>query len=146
MKEMGEDTITKLLGKVSHLYFRNSFEQLSGLGIHPGQLPLIKVLGDSGELSQRELAERLHIKPSTVAVSIRRLEHAGILERNSDLLDQRVKRIRLTDRGKVLNQQIRDIIKHNEKVLFRGFTESEKCLMNRFLMQIIRNLEESQSC
>ena len=107
---------------------------------------MIKLLGREGGLSQREISDKLHVKPPSVAVSIKRMESAGLLEKSPDKKDQRVTRIYLSTRGRELNQEIDEIVKHNEKVLFKGFTESEQCLMRRFLLQIIKNLEEFKSC
>ena len=140
------DSTQTLLLKMSHLYFRNSFEQLSNLGVHPGQLPMIKLLGREGGLSQREISDKLRVKPPSVAVSIKRMESAGLLGKSPDKKDQRVTRIYLSPKGREMNQEIEAIVKRNEKVLFQGFTESEQCLMRRFLLQIIKNLEELKTC
>lgn len=141
--ETGEDALSSLFLKLSHLYFRKSFDQLTGLGLHPGQLPLINLLGEEAKLSQKEISDRLHVKPPTVAVSIRRLENVGLIKKNSDSEDQRVKRICLSSKGEELYQKISAIINHNEEILENGLSESEKCLLRRFLLQLINNLEES---
>ncbi len=72
------DSTQTLLLKMSHLYFRNSFEQLSNLGVHPGQLPMIKLLGREGGLSQREISDKLRVKPPSVAVSIKKNGERGL--------------------------------------------------------------------
>ncbi len=51
-------------------------------------------------LSQREIAEKLHIKPPTVNVTVQRLEKAGFLYREADEKDQRISRIYMTEKGK----------------------------------------------
>lgn len=141
-KEMESKTLHNLFLKMSHLYFRNCYEQINGLGVHPGQLPMIKLLGEEGQLSQKEISQKLHVKPPTVAVSIKRMEHGGYLKKSSDKADQRVKLISLTEKGQQINQKIKDIMTYNEDVIMRGFAESEQCLLRRFLLQIIHNLEE----
>jgi len=138
-----EDTMQSLFMKISHLYAKRSFQQLADTGVHPGQIPMVKLLGEEGGLSQREISQRLHIRPPTVTVSLQRMENAGLIERSLDKKDQRVSRIYLTQKGKDLNKKMADIMKRNEESLFQGFTESEICLMKRFFRQIIRNLENT---
>ena len=145
-KVKDNDSLQMLLLKMSHTYFRKSFEGLGNMGIHPGQLPMIKLLGEESGLSQREISDKLHVKPPTVAVSLKRMELAGLIERKADEKDQRISRIFLNVKGRALSQRLTEIIEKNEAVAFGDFTESEKCLIRRFFMQIIRNLEEMNEC
>lgn len=135
------DSIQSLFMKVAHLYFMRTYQQLADTGIHPGQLPMLKLLGETDGLSQREISSRLHIKPPTVNVSLKRMESTGLIERRADVSDMRVTRIYMTDEGKALHEKITELIKHNEEALLKNFTESEKCLMKRFFHQFIKNLE-----
>lgn len=50
------------------------FGQMQELGIYPGQIPVLGLLAHKDGLSQREIAEKLHIKPPTVNVTVQRLE------------------------------------------------------------------------
>ncbi len=52
----------------------------------------------------------------------------------------------MSPKGREMNQEIEAIVKRNEKGTVQGFTESEQCLMRRFLLQIIKNLEELKTC
>ncbi|MEG1848324.1 MAG: MarR family transcriptional regulator [Lachnospiraceae bacterium] len=128
--------------KISHLYFEKIFQQLIDTEVHPGQLPMIRLLGEGSGLSQHEIAARLRIKPPTVNVSIKRMEKAGFVERRSDEADTRVNKIFLTQKGMEFHKKMRMVVQQNESVLLQGFTESEVCLLKRFFEQIIRNLEE----
>ena len=134
-----------LLLKMSHMYFAASYEKLAEKGLHPGQVPMLQLLARQGGLSQREIAQELHVKPPSVAVSIRRMENAGLLVRTQDGKDQRVTRISLSEKGREALKDIQKIFEENQKILFRGFTESEKCLMRRFLIQMIKNMDINHS-
>lgn len=136
-----DKNLQRMLLKISHLYFTKIYQQMDGIGIHPGQIPIIRLLGHKGELSQREISQSLRIKPPTVAVSIKRLEKSGIIERRSDARDRRVTRVSLTEEGFHIYRTVMELIKNNETILFEGFTESEKCLFGRFFKQIEENLE-----
>ena len=96
-------------------------------------------------MSQKEISENLHISAATVAVSMKRLEKTGVIERRSDQEDQRRIRIYLTERGRELIEKVRTFVEQNEKMIFQGFSESEMCLMKRFFDQMIANLEEDRT-
>lgn len=127
--------------KTSHLYFTKVFQQLSDTGVHPGQLPMIHLLHKREGLSQREIAKWLHIKPPTANVSLKRMEKAGLIERRKDEKDQRITRIYLSSYGREFYEQTQGLLRDNEEKIFRGFSESEVCLMKRFLQQVIYNLQ-----
>ncbi len=145
-EDLNAGNLQMLLVKISHLYFAGSYEKLTKLGLHPGQVPMLRLLSKKGNLSQREIAEALHVKPPSVAVSIKRMESAGLLERKPDVKDQRITRISLSPKGKETADAIYQLFLENADELFQGFTESEQHLLRRFLLQIIKNLEEMKKC
>ena len=93
-------------------------------------------------LSQREIAEKLHIKPPTVNVTVQRLEKAGFLYREADEKDQRISRIYMTEKGKQAKESGMKKVQDNEKILLDGFSEEDLCLLRRFLDQITENIEK----
>ena len=44
--------------------------------------------------------------------------------------------------GKAVTRKTKECIKEREKALFKDFSESEICLLRRFFLQMIQNLEE----
>jgi MarR family transcriptional regulator for hemolysin len=57
--------------------------------------------------SQRELARRLGVDGATLVTTLDRLAAAGLVRRDSEPGDRRVKRIALTPQGDALTQQVR---------------------------------------
>lgn len=84
----------------------------------------------------------MNIKPPTVAVSIKRLEKSGIIERRIDDTDRRISRVYLTKKGFELSERVKEKIEQSEHVMFKGFSEAELCLIRRFFNQIIENFSE----
>ena len=64
-----------------------------------GRAGVLRVLGKHEGISQRELAEFLHLSPPTVTTMLQKMEQDGLIERWGDEADQRVTRIRLTEQG-----------------------------------------------
>lgn len=143
--ENKEDDLQSLFIRLTHLYFKKAFALVKDTGIHPKQVPLIGLVDCREGISQKEISQALRISPPTVAVSIKRLERAGIIERRADEKDQRMSRIFLTEEGKTVTRRVRACIKEKEQAIFRGFSESELCLLRRFFLQMIDNLEEAGS-
>lgn len=133
--------IQMLLFRITHRYFTKMFQQLSSTGVHPGQIPMIRLLGKRGGVSQKEIARMLKIKPPTVTVSLRRMENAGLIERKPDEKDQRVSRIYLSKTGMDVYEKMKVMVEYNEKFLLKGYTQSELCLLERFLRQMMENVE-----
>lgn len=118
------------------------WRQMQELGIYPGQIPVLGLLAHKDGLSQREIAEKLHIKPPTVNVTVQRLEKAGFLYREADEKDQRISRIYMTEKGKQAKESGMKKVQDNEKILLDGFSEEDLCLLRRFLDQITENIEK----
>lgn len=141
-----DDSLQSLFVRLTHLYFRKIFLMMKETEIHPRQFPLICLVGKQEGISQKKISEMLKISAPTVAVSVKRLEKAGMVERKNDEKDQRVMRIYLTEKGRRLTEAAKMYIEENEKALFRGFSESELCLMKRFFKQMADNLEGVTRC
>jgi DNA-binding MarR family transcriptional regulator len=69
-------------------------------GGHPGAAGVLRVLSAHDGITQRDLAEILHLSRPTVTTMLQRLEQHGLLERWDDETDQRLTRIRLTLQGR----------------------------------------------
>lgn len=139
-----ENSLLSLFMKVDRHFMAKCFGQMQGLGIYPGQIPVLGMVSKKEGLSQKELAEILRIKPPTVTVSVQRLEKAGFLYKKPDEKDQRIARIYLTEKGKETKARALQRIRENESVMLEGFSETEQCLLRRFLEQILENIDKIQ--
>ena len=127
--------------RLLHRYMEVNFGRLKDLGVHPGQLPFINAISHKEGISQRELAEHLHVKPPTVAVTMKRLEKAEVIYRTPDPNDMRVSRIYLTEKGNQVAEQIEIVVRANEKALTAGFSEEEVELAKSFFDRMMQNLD-----
>ena len=137
-----KSSILTMFMRIDRRFMAKCFGQMQELGIYPGQIPVLGLLSYQDGLSQREIAERLHIKPPTVNVTVQRLEKAGFLYREADEKDQRISRIYLTEKGKQTKESGMKKVQDNEKILLDGFSEEDLCLLRRFLDQITENIEK----
>jgi len=88
---------------------RKAFEGLvSRLGIHRSQHIMLMHLAKDEGMSQKALAEHLQISDAAVAVTIKKLEAGGYIEKRASENDGRYNNIKITGKG-------REIVSASEK-------------------------------
>jgi len=112
------------------------------LGLYYGQPFMLMVLSRSGEISQKELSEMMHNTPASVAVSVKRMEKAGMLTKTADENDLRINKIALTEKGKEMAVKCRNSFHFVDEQMTKGFSEEELKTLENFYDRMIQNLEE----
>ncbi|WP_049557401.1 MarR family winged helix-turn-helix transcriptional regulator [Nonomuraea sp. SBT364] len=82
---------------------------LAPLGLHPGQEALLLELARTGPMIQAKLSEVLGVEPPSVTLMARKLEAAGYIRRTPAPGDQRATVAELTDSGRDLVGQVRQL-------------------------------------
>jgi DNA-binding MarR family transcriptional regulator len=75
-------------------------------GTHPAQAGCLRVLAGNDGISQRDLAENLHVSRPTVTTMLQKMEKSGLIERRADEQDQRLTRIYMTEEGLRLHESL----------------------------------------
>jgi len=73
---------------------------LTARGANPGQAFCLRLLAAHEGISQRDLAEMLHLARPTVTRMLQAIEKSGMVERRPDAADQRLTRVYLTAAGR----------------------------------------------
>lgn len=84
---------------------------LKNINMHPGQAICCQVIAGMPGLSQRELADRIHIQPATAAIMLQKMEKAGLIRREPDSEDQRISRIYITEHGSAANGEASQVFR-----------------------------------
>ena len=129
-----------LLAQVGHMYKWYLGNLMRDMQMKPGQAGILVILQMMGPMSQRELADRIHITPPSVNVAVQKLEKLGYVRKEQDEKDQRVTRIHLTDCGQKTIENMYDIIQRTEDTLLKNMSTEEKILCRRLLLQMSDNL------
>lgn len=82
---------------------------LAAHGTHPGQAICLRLLAAHDGITQRDLADALHLSRPTVSKMLKGLEKAGEIERRPDAADQRLTRVFLTAGGRALELDLRGV-------------------------------------
>ncbi len=111
------------------------FESMhSALGIHHSQHRMLMFISKQDKNpSQKDIAKHFDISAAAVAVSIRKLEEAGYVTRQSLESDSRFNSIIITEKGKEIANLSRQYFADADKAMFENFSEEdyknfEKCL------------------
>lgn len=142
MEHFKKDSLYYVFSQVMKLHFHRAHNLLNKVDIYPGQPPMLFALHIKDGQSQKELAERLNIKPATITVMLKRMESAGLLERRADVNDQRISRVYFTDKGREAYDKVYEIMRTIDSECFGNFTIEEQVLLKRLLMQVKSNLED----
>ncbi len=131
---------------IRQLAFLNTCERyiidrrLEDGGIHFGQPPILLFLHENPNATQKDIADSLHISPASVAVSVKRMEKAGIISRATDKDDARRNNLSLTKKGAELNEfaiQTFDLV-NNAKL--SSLSDDELSLMLSIAKKMGKNL------
>jgi len=93
----------RLLWAVDHGLQSTSKRMAANLGITGPQRLVIRIVGRFPGISAGELAEVLHVHPSTLTGVLKRLEQRRLLERAADPRDARRALLGLTRRGRAVD-------------------------------------------
>jgi DNA-binding MarR family transcriptional regulator len=92
----------RLIWRLDHALQQASKRMQSSLGVTGPQRLVIRIVGRFPGLTAGQLAEILHVDPSTMTGVLKRLERRGLVARRSDPRDQRRALIGLTAKGRRL--------------------------------------------
>jgi MarR family transcriptional regulator, organic hydroperoxide resistance regulator len=135
-----QETVGFVLAQVGRLHRNRVGSELAVLGLHVGQEMMLLHLWAAEGLSLSDLAVCADLDLSTMSKAVARMEHAGLVERRSDDVDERVVRVYLTDRGRALHEPVVLAWHRVEHQAMAELTSEEQILLRRLLLQVQRNL------
>lgn len=113
-------------------------------GLHHSQNRMLKHLYDNhGAMSQRALAEEMHITPAVVTVTLRKLEAGEYVERSTVAEDHRVMTVALTKKGRTVVEETGSAFDKIDALLFSDFTNEELDAVLAFTCRMRENLAKA---
>ena len=94
---------------LGHAFNRAYKPLLEALGLTYPQYVAMVVLWERDDRTVSELGDKLHLDSGTLTPLLKRLEAAGLVQRERDTEDERQVRIRLTKAGQALKEKARAI-------------------------------------
>lgn len=115
---------------------------LAKKGAHPGQAHAVWMLSECEGITQRDFAERLHVSRPTVTNMLQRMEKSGVITRHVDESDQRLTRIYLTDEGRQLLADLREVYGEFMAKAMGPMPDDDRRELVRLLDSLAANLEQ----
>ena len=116
--------------------------ELNATGVPRSQHQILMFVSEHPNASQKELAKLYGVSTATIAVSLKKLEKGGYIQRIVDENDNRFNRICITEKGKKVVADSVTLLRHREDRMFEGFSETELTMMGEMLERIKENLEQ----
>jgi len=115
-------------------------ESTSDIALYFGQLPILEYVIKHDKCTQKEIADKLIVTPASIAISTKRMQKAGLLEKKVDENNLRCNRLSVTQKGHELSKQYRLKFDEMDKKMFVGFKEEELEQVNSYLSRLIMNI------
>lgn len=113
---------------------------LDETGVYQAQHRLLMEISHNPNASQNDIARLMDVSAATIAVSLKKLEKEGYINKEMDESDNRLNKITITEKGNRVVEQSRQIFESTDQKVFKGFTEEEKSTLFVLLKKLNANL------
>lgn len=129
------------LHRLGRLLFRVSHREGYENGHYRGQYRLLRLIMDNDGIIQRDLADQMDMRPSSMTEILARLEQMGLIRREPDEKDQRVVHVRLTDAGRAMAGEAAGAAEGLTGEMFKGMSDEEVSELLRLTRKLEANLD-----
>jgi DNA-binding MarR family transcriptional regulator len=133
----------RLIWAVDHALQRRSTAMAATLGITGPQRLVIRIIGRFPSIHARQLADILHLHPSSLTALLKRLERRALVRRWPDERDRRRWLLGLTRQGQVLNRGIPGTIEAAVQRVLETTTGNDLEVTRTVLSKLARELDAS---
>ena len=142
--ERSKDTV-KMMMLTDRLHRKECEKRFASLNIHRSQHMMLLTLARLGDgISQKALAEELHISTAAVAKSLKKLEHDGMIARSACTDDARQNELMITDVGKSIVDESRCIMKALDTEVVSALSDDELDTFCNLIKKIHSTLSDMQ--
>jgi len=144
-KKRTEKGIGLLLADVSRLLRQDFDRRVRDLGMTQAQWRALAHLARDEGMNQAALAERLEVKPITIARLIDRMEAANWVRREADKTDRRATLVFLTPKAKPILDELETRAEQARNALMQGIVPAERKQLIATLERMKANLNANIS-
>jgi MarR family transcriptional regulator, organic hydroperoxide resistance regulator len=131
----------RLVWAVDHALQRRSKSMAATLGITGPQRLVIRIIGRFPSIHARQLAEILHLHPSSLTALLKRLERRDLVRRWPDERDRRRWLLGLTRQGQALNRETPGTIEAAVQRMLKTTTRDDLDVTRAVLGKLARELD-----
>lgn len=122
-----EISISYMFHEINKLFFENIKNETKMIGINPTYRFIFMVLSQNKDgLTQSEICNLVHLKKSSVSELLQQMENEELIIREKSNLDNRKTIVKLTNKGKSLDNKIKSVFKKYELIMSSSLKDKEK--------------------
>lgn len=122
-----EISISYMFHEINKLFFENIKNETKMIGINPTYRFIFMVLSQNKDgLTQSEICNLVHLKKSSVSELLQQMENEELIIREKSNLDNRKTIVKLTNKGKTLDNKIKSVFKKYELIMSSSLSDKEK--------------------
>ena len=129
------------VNEASYLFGVYVCQELERIGMRYSYRHIMKPLMENESLTQLELVKITNLKAPTISITLRNMEHDGIVCREKNDNDRRETHVFITDKGKKMYAKVLTALDKAEKTMLKGLSEKELKAMRATLEKMSANLK-----
>jgi DNA-binding MarR family transcriptional regulator len=98
----------------------------AGVALPASAFVLLRLLDSASPLSVSQIAALVGLHPTTVSTQLRPLDEHGFIERTVNDRDRRVAWIDITSAGRVANEQVRDVVAGQWRIILAHWSAADR--------------------
>jgi DNA-binding MarR family transcriptional regulator len=135
-------SLSRLLAVAGHVVAIRWQRLMGSYGLTPHGLAVLAYLEGGSALTQRELAKRCGVAPSTLNHTVDHLERSGWIERCRDASDRRLVRLALTETGHRQLLQVQKAAGSQMEPMLDHLAPADEPAVRRFLLDTVTRFQE----
>lgn len=135
------DTPVPLINMASRAFSRLGERRVKALGFNIGQLPVLYMLRNGAQMSQKDLAKFAKIEQPSMAQMLARMERDGLIRRTPDPADGRSSLISLTEEAVSKLPAARQALEEGRERVLSGFSADEVQTLVQLMRRLNQNLD-----
>ncbi len=141
MAENREKMTMGRLMRVNRMHRSVVEKRFKELGVHRSQHMMLIYLANSPTApSQKQIAEHFNVTPAAIAMSMKKMEKNGLIERQAAPFDNRVNIIKVSEKGANVLEETRAMFNSMDEAAFNGVSDQEMEQLFATLDKIVENL------
>ncbi|MFY1708928.1 MarR family winged helix-turn-helix transcriptional regulator [Tritonibacter scottomollicae] len=137
-----EEFTPYLMNRIMARYNKGVEEALKEVGITVAQMRALAVLTESGPCTINTLSVLTVIKQSTLSRTLDTMETAGLIRREADSKDSRIRHIQLTDTGRHVHETAWPAMLQMQEVMLSALSPDDRKMMNDLLLRVFYNIRQ----
>ncbi len=141
----GAPAMMMLVNELSRFFRREMRKVCEENGVPLGYRSLLFHLARNNGCNQKLLSERTGLKPSTVSITVEKMERDGYVRRERNCLDSRAVNVFLTEKGLDIDRKNKEKVDQLERQFEENITNEERRTVVVILEKVMRGYCESQN-